>query len=68
MRIELEIGMNLRGAIETFCSECDNRYNLGNELSNAFGLNFGYMVDQLIKSHLKGELEEITIKIGRNKE
>jgi len=36
---------------------------LGNEVRSAFGLDFGDMVDKLIKSHLKGELEEITIKV-----
>ena len=63
MKLELEIGLNLRMAIEEFCASCDNRYDLGNELSSAFGLNFGSMVDKLIKSHLKGELEEILIKV-----
>lgn len=63
MRIELEIGSNLKEAIQTFCRESENHYSLGTEVSAAFGLDFGNMVDQLIKSHLKGELEEIIIKV-----
>jgi len=63
MKLELEIGDNLRGTLENFCSLCEDRYNLGNEVRSAFGLDFGDMVDKLIKSHLKGELEEITIKV-----
>lgn len=63
MKLELEIGTNLRMAIEHFCVHAGDEYNLGNEVSSAFGLNFGSMVDKLIKSHLKGELEEILIKV-----
>ena len=63
MKLELEIGLNLRMMVEEFCRHCEDRYNLGNQVSNAFGLNFGDMVDKLIKSHLKGELKEIIIKV-----
>jgi len=63
MKLELEIGMNLRIMVEEFCAQCEDRYNLGNQVSYAFGLDFGNMVDKLIKSHLEGELEEITIKV-----
>jgi len=64
MKIELEIGMNLRGAIETFCrihgSDTDS---LGTEISAAFGLNFGDIADSLIKSYSNSKLEEIIIKV-----
>lgn len=63
MKLELEVGGNLRMMIEEFCSKCDDRYNLGSEVSAAFGLDFGDMVDKLIKSYSKGELKEITIKV-----
>jgi len=63
MKLELEIGTNLRMMVEEFCVQCEDKYNLGHGVSNAFGLNFGSMVDKLIKSHLKGELKEIVIKM-----
>jgi len=63
MRIELEIGSNLKTVIETFCYECSDKHNLGTEVSAAFKLNFGDIVDKLIKSHLKKELKEIVIKV-----
>jgi len=63
MRIELEIGSNLKTVIETFCYECSDKHNLGTEVSAAFKLNFGDMVDKLIKSYLKEELKEIVIKV-----
>jgi len=63
MKLEIEIGPNLRMAIEGFCARSGDEYNLGNEVRSAFGLNFGGMVDSFIKSHLKGELKEIVIKV-----
>jgi len=63
MIIDLEVGDNLRKMVEDFCFKCEDRYNLGSEVRDAFGLDFGNMIDQLIKSHLEGELKEIIIKV-----
>jgi len=63
MKLELEIGINLKEAIQTFCRLSGDPYNLGSQVSDAFGLDFGDIVDKLIKSHLKGELEEVIIKV-----
>ena len=64
MKLELEIGLNLRMMVEEFCRHCEDRYNLGDQVSNAFGLNFGYMVDKLAESYLlSDELKEIIIKV-----
>ena len=63
MRIELEIGSNLKEAIQTFCRVCSDEYNLGDQLSTAFKLDFGDIADKLIKSYAESELEEIIIKL-----
>lgn len=63
MKLELEIGSNLKEAIQTFCRECTDDYDLGNQVSAAFNLNFGDIMNSLIKSHLNSELEEIIIKV-----
>jgi len=63
MRIELEIGSNLKEAIQTFCRHCSDTHNLGTEVSAAFRLNFGDIADKIIKSYSESELEEIIIKV-----
>jgi len=64
MRIELEIGDNLKEVVQTFCRECSDKHNLGTEVSAAFKLNFGNIADKLIKNYLEEELKEIIIKVG----
>jgi len=63
MRIELEIGSNLSDAIQTFCRIHCSDTNLGAAINDAFGLNFGYMVNSLAKNYAKSRLEEIIIKV-----
>jgi len=63
MRIELEVGDNLKTMLNDFCWYCDNKYSLGSEVRTAFGLDFGDIVDKLIKSYSKEELKEIIIKV-----
>lgn len=63
MRIELEIGSNLKEAVQTFCIHCSDKHNLGTEVSAAFKLNFVDIIDKFVKNPLKAELEEIIIKV-----
>lgn len=65
MRIELEIGSNLKTMVETFCYECSDKHDLGTEVNAAFGLNFKNMVENLVKNHSNSKLEEIVIKMEK---
>lgn len=46
MKIELEIGRNLRAAIEEVCHNYNEAYDLGEVVQDAFGIDFAKFIKE----------------------
>jgi len=63
MYIKIEFGENLSEGIMKFCDKCEDRYNLGSQLHDAFGID----IESIMKSAFSTGAQNLKIFVETEK-